>query len=248
MKSQVSPGTVAIILNELQSGVSTSQQFPKLLKQFHPLIYSMAGRYSSNWQDDFAQEGMLGLYKAVNKFAASNVSSEKFISYATKSIRSNMTDFYKSIFGKSMVEVVEYSIDEGEQKKKKSIFCELPLVNTEPDESDDPFYHVASPNNYVTSTLLRIDFKYHFSKEGLTSHGFLQKEIAAFNLHFMNGYGVVEVAKQLNLSNSQASKIISKAQSKAQVILSTSRISKLNLNYLTTSKNYLKWKRKNLQD
>ncbi len=224
MKSQVSPGIVAIILNELQSGVSTSQQFPKLLKQFHPLIYSMASKYSSNWQDDFVQEGMLGLYKAVNKFSANNVSSEKFISYATKSIRSKMIDFYKSIFGKSMVEIVEYSIDEGEQKKKKSIFYELPPVNVESDENDDPFYHVASPNNYVTSTMLGIDFNYHFSADGLTRKGFSEKEIAAFDLHFMYGYGVVEVAKHLNLSNSQASKIISKVQSKAQLIFSSSQL------------------------
>lgn len=228
MKSKISPGSVAVILSELQSGVPTSQQFPKLLAQFQPLIYSMAGGFSFEWKKDFIQEGTIGLYKAINSFSTSSVAPEKFISYATASIRGTMTDFYRKVFGKSMKEQTEYTIDGGEQKFLLPVFGELAPVKFDGEEEEDAFNNVASPFDAATATIQGIDFKYNFSTEGLTRNGFSEKEIAAFNLHIMEGYGVSEVAEMIGVSISQSSKIISKVRKRVLLILSVKQNSNLN--------------------
>lgn len=228
MKSKISPGSVAVILSELQSGVPASQQFPKLLAQFQPLIYSMAGGFSFEWKQDFIQEGTIGLYKAINSFTTASVSPEKFISYATSSIRGTMTDFYRRVFGKSMKEQTKYSIDGGEQKFMQPVFGELAPTKFDGEEEEDAFNNVASPFDAATATMQGIDFKYNFSSEGLTRNGFSEIEIAAFNLHLMQGYGVSEVAEQIGVSVSQTSKIIAKVRKKVLMLLQFTQTSNLN--------------------
>lgn len=228
MTSKISPGSIATILNELQAGVPTSQQFPKLFSEFRPLIYSMAGSFSFNWKQDFIQEGMVGLFKAAESFSNSTVSPDKFIAYATTTIRGKMIDFKRRVLSKGTKEMIEYSIDGGEQKFMQPLFGELSTVKFDGEEEDDPFNNVASTSDAATATIQGIDFKYNFSTEGLTRNGFSEKEIAAFNLHIMEGYRVSEVAEKIGVSISQSSKIISKVRSKVLLILSVTQNSNLN--------------------
>ena len=122
----------------------------------------------------------------------------------------------------------EYSIDGGETQTHTSYFTDLtPYINAEGEE-DESTIQLASPTDYVASTTLGIDIKFHFSMDGLTKNGFSKKEISAFNLHFLHGFNVSEVAEQMNISISQASKVISKAREKAQLIFAITQTSNLN--------------------
>ncbi|MEP7170372.1 MAG: sigma-70 family RNA polymerase sigma factor [Bacteroidota bacterium] len=225
---KLSPDSVAIDLDELQRSSSPTQQFPKILLQFRPLITSMASNYSTSWKDDFVQEGTVALHNAIKKYLSQSIAPDKFIPYAVKSIRFKMTDFYNSVIGRTMFEQSDFSIDGGETKIKKSYFTELPTTLNEEGEEGEHSNQLASPTDYVASITLGIDFKYHFSMEGLSRNGFTKNEIAAFNLHFLQGYNVSEVSEQIGVSISQASKIISNARRKAQLILSITETSNLN--------------------
>ncbi|MFM7853983.1 MAG: hypothetical protein ACKO96_19185, partial [Flammeovirgaceae bacterium] len=101
-------------------------------------------------------------------------------------------------------------------------------VKFDGEEEEDAFNNVPSTFDAATATIQGIDYKYNFSTEGLTRNGFSEKEIAAFILHFMQGYGVSEVAVQIGISISQSSKIISKVRKKVLLILSVTQNSNLN--------------------
>lgn len=225
---KLSPGSVAIVMEELQNASSQSQKFPKILSQFQPLIKSMAGSYSTSWKDDFVQEGTVALHNAVKKYLSQSIATDKFIPYAVKSIRFKMIDFYNNIIGRTMFPQTEYSIDGSETTTHTSYFTDLtPYINAEGEE-DESTNQLASPTDFVASTTLGIDIKFHCSMDGLTKNGFSKKEISAFNLHFLHGFNVSEVAEQMNISISQASKIISKAREKAQLVFANTQTSILN--------------------
>jgi DNA-directed RNA polymerase specialized sigma subunit len=87
-------------------------------------------------------------------------------------------------------------------------------------DNGDQVFEIAHPTDYETSITLGIDFKYSLSEDALIQQDFSNKERTVYDLHFNQGYTVTEVAKEINLSTPQASKIISKIKTKVHRLLS----------------------------
>jgi RNA polymerase sigma factor (sigma-70 family) len=225
MSSKNRPDALAHLFEECRASHNNSRHFSKLAEGFLPTIQKLASKYPSYWSDDFIQEGRLGLLKAVKNFPSSS-QSEQFEFYATSIISRQMIDFYRKAIGKSLLERTTNDLEGNSYTWKEPLFVDPPAYSLDADE-DEYIFHYPVPGDYVTSVTSVIDVKYCVTKISMKNN-FKDKEIKAFDLHFNKEYSVSEVAKKLNISISQASKIISKTRSKAQQILAHATNNNLN--------------------
>jgi RNA polymerase sigma factor (sigma-70 family) len=225
MSSKQTSDGLAHLFEECRASHNNSRQFAKLADVFLPKINKMASKYPSYWTEDFIQEGRLGLLKAVNSFPASEC-SDRFQKYATSVISHKMVDFYRLAIGKTMREKTIVDVEGYVYNWKEPLFIDLSTHSRNPDLDEVDFDFPASID-YTTSIACKIDIKYCLKNVSMKNN-FTDKEIKAFDLHFNKEYSVSEVAKKINVSISQASKIIARTKTKAQQLLA--HTANINLN------------------
>ena len=220
MSSKAQTGDFAILLQGFRADRTCSSSINKLVERFRPIIKKLASSYDHFWLDDFIQEGQIGLMDAAIRYPES-ADPKKFISYASTVIRRRMVDFYRATIGKSEVEVIEQDEYAGSVTRREPLFISLSTyINEYGEVVENELSQISSNINYEVSTTLQVDFKYCFTEKAMLKEGFTDKEIIAFTLHFMKDQSVNEVAEQMKVSVGQASKLISKARAKTQLILS----------------------------
>lgn len=218
---------LANLFMQCRTSQTNSRQFSLLEKGFMPKIKQLASKYSNFWNEDFIQEGRIGLLKAFHKFPETSDCSQ-FENYASLVISNQMIDFYRHVIGKSLVEITEVDFEGNASTYKQPIFINPPVYTSEEDDSLEYILNFPSQEDYVTSTTLTIDFNLCLNKNVMQKNNFTDKEIKVFDLHFNKGYNVTEVAEKINLSISQTSKIISKTKPKVQQLLAYTSNNNLN--------------------
>lgn len=227
MKSNVKAGEIANLFSAFRDSNNSSRTFTPLQKKFCTDITAVALTFPHFWQDDFIQEGNLGLYNAALKYPI-DAKPSQFYFYALHAIRTKMLDFYQSVIGRTMTDVTVFD-DEGQSTTfKQPIFQETERYFLEDDEKYNILDTAVSPVDYVTSSSLSIDLKYLLSEKSMKNNNLSEKEIKVFDLHFNKGYNVSEVAGKISQSVSQASKIISKTKIKLQQLLAYTSNNTLN--------------------
>ena len=227
MQTFAKNGVIANLFSSFRDSGYVSRQFTPLQAKFNSEIVEIASTYPVFWQDDFIQEGNLGLHNAALKYP-SNSAPSQFYFYALRAIRTKMHDFYHSIIGRTMTEMVSFDADCQSNTSKQSIFQETKKYSVEEGETYNLLDEIASPVDYVTSVTLAIDFKYLLNKRTMKKNKLTDNEIRVFDLHFNKGYNVSQVAAKIKLSVPQASKIISKTKTKVQQLLAYTSNNNLN--------------------
>ena len=167
-----------------------SNDFNEIYESFQPIILYLAKGYPEFWIEDFIQEGNIALLNCIRKFDASKDPSE-FKPFAIASIKRKMIDMYRSLILRSpkLSETIKINIDGEEYSTEEQI----------PDSKRD------------SEILLRnLDLNLICSKENLGKIGFKQKEIEVFDLYYFKDFTLTEISKMVNISISQASKVIKK--------------------------------------
>lgn len=210
------PDRLAHLFEECRASHNNSRHFSKLTEGFTPKIQRLASKYPTDWIEDFVQEGRLGLLTAVHCFPTTS-HSDQFVYYATAIITRRMVDFYRQTLGKGLLEETTYDLEGNVYSWKLPLFVD-PTTFSGNGEEDEYLLDYPAPVDYVSSVTSALDVKYCLNKVS-TENNFTDREIKAFHLHFSKQYSVSEVAKNLNVSISQASKIIIKTKAKAQQLL-----------------------------
>jgi RNA polymerase sigma factor (sigma-70 family) len=185
----------------------TSYATNTLVAKFQPLIEATACQICPLWKTDLMQEGNIALINAANKITY-KTDPRSFLDYAYKSIKRGMLYFIRSNASKQPKHVS--SLDAIFEKEGNNVF------------------QIPHPIDYLQTTTLSIDCKILLNKIIMSKHQFSDKEVKAFDLHFNKEYNVSEVAKKLNISVSQASKILTKTKAKAQQLLAHTANKNLN--------------------
>jgi RNA polymerase sigma factor (sigma-70 family) len=218
MHSNAKCGHVANLFTNFRSSGYTSRHFSSLQAEFQNFISDKASKFPVFWLDDFIQEGNIGLHNAALKYPK-DADPSKFYFYALKAIQTKMLDFYQSVIGRTMSDVVDFDIEGRAITCKQSIFQDIYKYNSEGEEVYNLLDEIASPTDFVSSTTLAIDFKYCLSNQAMKKSGLTDQEIKVFDYHFNKGCNVSEVAAKIKLSISQTSKIIYRTKTKVQQLL-----------------------------
>ncbi|MDB5143415.1 MAG: hypothetical protein JWQ66_2128 [Mucilaginibacter sp.] len=199
MESYLNNQELAILLAEFNSsGTAPERTANKLIKNFLPAISHFASRYPAFWKDDLVQEGKIALLQAARKFPGGSVS--EFFSYAYAAIKNRIISFYNAFV------------------KRQPQTVELILAS---EDDDHPQYQVEYSDDYdiVANREKAYDLKTQLSDETLTHSGLSQKEIQVFNLYFIKDRTLTEIAEELEISGSQASRLKISAREKVKQIL-----------------------------
>jgi RNA polymerase sigma factor (sigma-70 family) len=200
MESYLDNQELAVVLAEIRtSSTATERTANKLIKNFLPAIEQLASTYPKFWEKDFVQEGKIALLRAAQKYpVAKNVGD--FFKYAYTAIKNHLLNFYYAVI-KRQPETVELILDEDE------------------DESQDKRLGYSDDYNIVINCEQAIDFRLLLTEEGLGKAGFKTKEIRAFRLYFIEDYTLADVAAQLEISDTQASRLMNRVRDYIKEIL-----------------------------
>lgn len=185
-------------VKKIQHGQSNPNTFEGLLKHFTPAIQRMARQYPSKWENDFFQEGSLALFDAMQKFAVLPPLSD-FRPYAMQAIKSRMIDFFRTHIKRS----------------PKTEDIHNPTVDTDFDGNTEFISNFTAEPEFFATPDFELDYKIIFAEETMKAHAFLAKEIEAFNFHTQLDLTVKEIAKRMQVSEGQASKLLSRAKAKS---------------------------------
>ena len=198
MESYLNNQELAVLLADFNSsGTAPERTANKLIKNFLPAITHFASRYPVFWKDDLVQEGKIALLQAARKFPGGSVS--EFFRYAYTAIKNRIISFYDAFV----------------QRQPQTV--ELILAG----EDDDWQHQVEYSDDYniVANREKAYDLKTQLSEEALIHSGLCQKEIQVFQLYFIKDQTLAEIAVELEISDSQASRLKKSAQDKIKQIL-----------------------------
>jgi DNA-directed RNA polymerase specialized sigma24 family protein len=122
-----------------------------------------------------------------------------FRPYALRAIRNRMINFLEKTFSRA--------------PKTEDL-----VVKYNQGEIDDEFYRTPSINEgpeYHTSITHEIDYEIVFNEGNLKNNSFTDKEIKIFSLYNNHGFTVTDIAKAMEVSMGQASKMLSSTLAKS---------------------------------
>lgn len=199
MESYLNNQELAVVLAQVRMPALSERTVNKLINNFLPAIKQLVSTYPSMWKDDLVQEGKIALLNAAQKFPADKSISE-FFNYAYTAIKNRLIRFYNAVVKKQpqTVELIIADDDDDNEERRLSF-------------SDD--YSIARTREKA------IDIKMHLSDEALAEAGLKPKEIQAFHLYFIHDLTLADVADELGLSDTQASRLMNSAREKVKQIL-----------------------------
>jgi RNA polymerase sigma factor (sigma-70 family) len=215
-KTQPTVGIVGPLITTYQSSHS-DRQFSKILDCFSPRIRDIAGTFPKDWNEDYYQEGSIGLYQALTRGPV-QLPVPEFILYATRAIRAKMIDFYRSTVGKFLMDVA-VDLEDG-----TSLIVKQPCIVRYPDRTGEEGEFDLMENytplpEYAATLELSVDLAHLLAVQQLKQLSLTDPEIQVVNLYYKQGYNTTAVSHYLHTSVSNASKLIGKANAKLKPYL-----------------------------
>lgn len=226
MTSNTSLVGISQLHEEFRASSKSGKSFSNLAERFDSKLNQLASKYPDYWHKDFVQEGLIGLNKAAENFPITS-SSDEFENYAIAIISNTMTDFYRTVIGKTMTLVTEVDLEGDTVTTKVPIFVSPPQFYNEEEDVSWVETIPASTNN-VSNITFSIDYNYVVNKKTMKKQYFSEEEIRVFELHFNNGYSVTEVANKMAIPVYKVSRIIGKTKVKIQKLLAITSNNNLN--------------------
>lgn len=214
MKTQPSPKVVGSLITSYLSTPS-DRDFSKILKHFTPYITVIAGTFPKDWKEDYIQEGTIGLYNAL-KSCRPDMPIPELLRYASRSIKSKMIDFYRSTVGRFLIDVDVYLEDGSCITAKQPCIIYYPENFDEEEDEVSPIERYSSLPEYASTVECSIDLKYLLDDKQLQQLNLTESEIRAIDLHYKQDFNTTTISKFLHTSVSNASKLISKANTKVK--------------------------------
>lgn len=217
MKTQLSLEAVGPLFTSYLS-THSDKDFSKILREFLPRITAIAGTFPRDWKEDYIQEGSLGLYNALRS-CSPQLPNTELIPYSSRAIRSKMIDFYRSTVKKFLIDVEIFLEDGTNITIKQPCLVGYPTFSYEDGSEINSIENYSPLPEYASTLELAIDLPYLLSNKHLKQLRLTDSEIRVVNLHYKQGYNTTAVSASLHTSVSNASKLISKANTKIKPCL-----------------------------
>jgi RNA polymerase sigma factor (sigma-70 family) len=200
VESYLNNQELAVALAEIRTSRTAPERTAnKLIKSFLPAIKQLASTYPGMWHDDIIQEGKIALLRAAQKFPDTK-SVNEFFNYAYTAIKNCIINFYNRVV------------------KRQPKTVEL-ILSDDDDDSQENRFAFSDDYNAVGNREQRIDLNMLLSIEALANAGLKAKEVQAFRMYFIEDRTLAEVAAELEISDSQASRLMNSAREKVKQIL-----------------------------
>ena len=169
---------------------SSTEACEFLLRKYSPLVRKIARGYFliGADEDDLIQEGMLGLYNAINTY---NSDKSSFTTYCTNCVNNAMKDAVKS----------------SNTKKNSPLNNSVSLHQSVADEEESPLIDLITTN--VDSLEMVLQKEDYYGLINLIKTNFSQAELAVLKL-YLQGLTYAEIAENLNITNKKVDNCIQK--------------------------------------